>query len=126
MERGRAAIAVAALALGLPALLPGSSLASHVRPRGATPLSVSLVPAYYQCTSPNRTHGAPLAFGSCAPPQTTALTTTIGTPDANGAPAKSIGSFRVDALTGDARITLSVSDVRCTASTNADVCQTAN
>jgi hypothetical protein len=42
---------------------------SYVRPRGATPFRVPLVPAYSQCTNPNRQHGAPLAFGSCNPPQ---------------------------------------------------------
>ena len=46
----------------------------HVRPAGATPLRVSLVPAYNQCTSPNRVHGPPdlpggtNPDGSCAPP----------------------------------------------------------
>ena len=42
----------------------------HVRPKGATPFRVPLVPAYQACTAPNRTHGPPLAFGSCNPPQT--------------------------------------------------------
>ena len=37
------------------------------RPRGATPLRVSLVPAYRACEVANRQHGPPLAFGSCAP-----------------------------------------------------------
>jgi hypothetical protein len=106
--------------------MPGTGLATYARPKGATPLSVSLVPSYYQCTSPNSGHGAPLAFPSCSPPQTTALSTTIGTPDANGAAANSVGSFRLDAITGDARITFSVSDVRCTPVTNAAVCQSAN
>ena len=30
---------------------------------------VSRSPAFAQCTSPNRQHGPPLAFGSCSPPQ---------------------------------------------------------
>jgi hypothetical protein len=98
----------------------------YPRPKGATPLRVSLVPSYYQCTSPNTTHGAPLAFPSCSPPRTTALSTTVGTPDANGASANSVGSFRLDAITGDARMTFSVSDVRCTPVTASDVCQSAN
>ncbi|PWU20204.1 MAG: hypothetical protein C5B48_12800, partial [Candidatus Rokuibacteriota bacterium] len=46
-----------------------SSPQSYPRPKGATPLRVPLVPAAKPCTSPNSTHGAPLAFGSCAPPQ---------------------------------------------------------
>ena len=31
----------------------------YPRPAGATPMRASLVPAYNQCTSPNRTHGPP-------------------------------------------------------------------
>ena len=37
---------------------------SYPRPRGASPLRVSLVPAYQACTAPNRTHGSPLSFPS--------------------------------------------------------------
>jgi hypothetical protein len=40
----------------------------YVRPAGATPLRVPLVPAYQACTAPNTQHGGPLSFGSCAPP----------------------------------------------------------
>jgi Tol biopolymer transport system component len=57
---------------------------SYPRPRGATPLRLSLVPAYRQCTAPNDTHGAPLSDGSCAPPQLTSTQLTVGTPDSNG------------------------------------------
>jgi hypothetical protein len=56
----------------------------YARPKGATPLAASLVPAYNPCTAPNRTHGAPLAFGSCNPPSQASSNLTIGTPDANG------------------------------------------
>ena len=52
----------------------GSPTGSRSRP--ATPARrarrrsrLSLVPAYQHCTAPNRTHGPPLAFGSCDPPQ---------------------------------------------------------
>ena len=41
---------------------------AYARPRGATPTRVSLVTAYNQCTSPDRTHGPPLAFQSCSSP----------------------------------------------------------
>ena len=54
------------------------------RPKGATPLRVSLVPAYEPCTSPNREHGPPLAFPSCGPPVQASDHLTVGTPDANG------------------------------------------
>ncbi len=57
---------------------------SYPRPRGATPLRLSLVPANAPCTVPNTTHGAPLDFGSCAPPQLSSAYLTTGTPDSNG------------------------------------------
>jgi Tol biopolymer transport system component len=57
---------------------------AYPRPRGATPMRLPLVPAGKACTTPNRTHGAPLSFGSCAPPQLTSTELTTGTPDANG------------------------------------------
>ena len=41
---------------------------SYPRPKSATPFKVSLVPAYTQCTAPNRTHGPPLDSESCNPP----------------------------------------------------------
>ena len=41
---------------------------SYPRPKGATPLRASLTTAYNQCTAPDRTHGPPLAFPSCANP----------------------------------------------------------
>ena len=34
----------------------------YVRPAGASPLRISLVPAFSACTAPNREHGPPLAF----------------------------------------------------------------
>ena len=64
---------------------------SYPRPKGATPVSLSLVPASQQCTSPNGTHGPPLAFGSCKPPQRGSSYLTVGTPDANGQAAASTG-----------------------------------
>jgi hypothetical protein len=98
----------------------------YPRPRGATTLSVPLVPAYKSCTAPNRTHGAPLASPSCNPPSQNSLWLTVGTPDANGAGAKSIGSYRFDAIPGDIRFSLSLTDVRCTPAPSATVCNSAN
>ena len=40
----------------------------YPRPKGATPIRASLVPAAKPCTAPNRSHGPPLAFDACAPP----------------------------------------------------------
>src|SRR5690242_20853895 len=84
-----------ALAVGTLGLMAVSQIASgsHVRPKGATPLRASLVPAFKACGTPNRTHGAPLAFPSCNPPVQASSYLTVGTPDANGAPSNSIGSI---------------------------------
>jgi glucose/arabinose dehydrogenase len=84
----------------------------YPRPKGATPLRVPLVPAYQPCTAPNRMHGAPLAYGSCAPPAQSSGTLTVGTPDANGSAASSSGYALFRALTGDVGLELSVTDVR--------------
>ncbi len=93
----------------------------YPRPKGATPLRVPLVPAYAQCTSPNRQHGPPLAFGSCNPPQLTSGQLTIGTPDANGQAANSAGSVRFGVVVGnpstpeneaDVEVVVSITDVR--------------
>jgi uncharacterized repeat protein (TIGR01451 family) len=41
---------------------------TYPRPLSARKVSVSLVPAYEECTAPNRVHGPPLDEPSCAPP----------------------------------------------------------
>jgi hypothetical protein len=84
----------------------------YPRPKGGSPIHAALVPAYQACTSPNRTHGAPLAFGSCAPPVTSSSVLTIGTPDVNGFAANSVNSVTYKVLTGDARVDLSMTDIR--------------
>ena len=61
--------------------------ATHPRPAGATPIRLSLVPAYSHCAAPNRTHGPPLAFPSCDPPAQTSAQATLATPDAYGGAA---------------------------------------
>jgi hypothetical protein len=94
---------------------------AYVHPRGATPFRVPLVPAYNQCTNPNRQHGAPLAFGSCNPPQQASGQLTVGTPDANGQGAGSMGTvlYRVvaddpntPANEADVKVDTSITDVR--------------
>ena len=95
----------------------------YPRPAGASPMRVSLVPAYTQCTAANRTHGPPLAFASCNPPAQASPYLTVGTPDANGAAAASLGHVRVRVAPGtpgpphDTQVFayLELSDVRCTA-----------
>jgi hypothetical protein len=120
-----------ALAVGALGLMAVSQLASasHVRPKGATPLRASLVPSFKACATPNRTHGAPLAFPSCNPPVQTSNFLTVGSPDANGAGANSTGFIllRVDAVPPeDVLITSTITDVRCQAATSATVCNSAN
>jgi len=73
----------------------------YPRPKGATPFSVSLSTAYAQCTSPDRTHGPPLAFSSCSAPQPASQYLTVGTGDSNGMPARNEGYLRLDATLGN-------------------------
>ena len=99
----------------------GADKAGYVRPKGATPTRVSLVPAFNACASPNRTHGPALAFGSCSPPAQSSPNVTVGTPDSNGATANASGFVRLETVLGnpgtpadeaDLRITVSMTDVR--------------
>jgi hypothetical protein len=101
----------------------------YPRPVGATPMRASLVPAYNQCTSPNRVHGPPdfpgnasNPDGSCSPPAQSSGQITVGSPDANGAGANSLGSVRMSVVNGNpattadeanVRYTVSITDVRC-------------
>jgi serine protease AprX len=56
---------------------PKSLPYSH--PVGASPLRVSLVPAFQPCETPgNSVHGAPLDFASCSPPQRTSSAVAAG------------------------------------------------
>ena len=73
----------------------------YPRPAGASPLRASLVPAYNECTAPNRTHGPPLDSGSCNPPGQRSGFLTVGTPDANGRSASMVGSLRLSTVTGN-------------------------
>ena len=73
----------------------------YPRPKGATPTYVPLVPAYPACTAPDRTHGPPLAYASCSGPDQISPRLTLGTPDANGRPAKSTGYVRYGAAAGN-------------------------
>ena len=97
------------------------ALNGYAQPKGASPLRVALVPAYEPCTSPNREHGPPLAFGSCSSPQQSSQNLTVGTPDANSRPAGSVGFLRLATMTGnpvtpgdqaDVAVWLSITDVR--------------
>jgi hypothetical protein len=86
----------------------------YPRPKGASPLRVSLVPAYNPCTSPNRTHGPALEFPSCNPPTRPSAVLTVGTPDANSftAAANSVSSLRWAVVPGDVSTEANEADVR--------------
>ena len=94
----------------------------YARPKAATPIFASLVPAYRGCTNFNRVHAPPLSHPSCSPPDPTSGTLTVGTPDANANPANFTGSARYRVITGDpatpldeadVAIDVSLVDVRC-------------
>jgi len=74
--------------------------AGYPRPKGATPMYLSLVPAAKPCTAPNRTHGPPLVFGSCNPVAPESLNLTVGVGDGNVALSKSVGFVRMRVLAG--------------------------
>ncbi len=123
-----------ALALGALGVMLMASVANatHPRPKGASPLQASLVPAYNQCSAANRTHGPPLAFPSCNPPVQSSNAITVGSPDANGAPANAVASIRLVVVIGvpgppedsDVKIIANSTDIRCKAGTAA--CGSAN
>jgi hypothetical protein len=121
-----------ALAVGALGLMAVSQVASgsHVRPKGASPLRASLVPAYKQCIPPgNRQHGAPLVFASCTPPVQESNFLTIGSPDANGAGANSNAYIllRVKATSPEDVLIDSVgTDVRCKPAAPGAFCTNAN
>ncbi len=84
---------------------------AYPRPKGASPMQVSLVPAYNPCTAPNSTHGAPLSFSSCTPPQPASAHLTTGTPDANGRPVRMSAALTFKVVSGDVQIQAHLNDV---------------
>ena len=74
------------------------------------------MPAYKACTAPDRTHGAPFAYGSCSAPVQRSDYLTFGSPDANGKAANSIGSVRLDVQLGNPVTPVDEADVLVTAS----------
>jgi hypothetical protein len=108
----------------------GQHTHSYPRPRGATPMAASLVPAYKRCTSPTATHGAPLAYPSC-PVAVASSYLTMGTPDSNGATANAMGSLKMTVTrptsgSGDIAVSSQMTDVRCVPATAPGVCNSAN
>jgi WD40-like Beta Propeller Repeat len=90
---------------------------AQVRPKAATPMYLPLVPAFVQCTNPNATHetfgNPPQTPGSCVPPRVWTSDLTIGEPQVNGKPTNFVGSIKITALSGNAQIAVSLTDVRC-------------
>jgi hypothetical protein len=126
------------LALSLSALMgmvaASSASATHVRPQAGVNFRVPLVIAYNQCVagSPeaNRTHGPSLTAPSCNPPVQSSQWLTVGTTDANGYAAQSVGFVKITVCpTGttasgvcstpagmtapDVRMEANITDVRC-------------
>jgi TolB protein len=85
--------------------------AGYPRPKGAAYAYFALVPAFRPCTAPDRTHGAPLSFPSCASPAQASTELTVGTPDANGRAAKSTGSALFATQPGNAGTSADEADV---------------
>jgi hypothetical protein len=90
----------------------------YARPKAATPFLAALVPAYQPCSDPDRVHGGSLSFGSCSVPSQSSGHLEVGTPDANGAGARSTGMLRlatrnVGTPAVDVSVDLSITDVRC-------------
>jgi hypothetical protein len=77
-----------------------ADVAGYARPKAASPTSVPLVPAFQECTAPNRMHGPPLASPSCNPPVQASGSLTVGAPDVNGEVANSIGSAKYKVVVG--------------------------
>ena len=93
----------------------------YPRPKGASPLRASLVPAYTACTTSNRVHGPALAQPSCNPPVQTSDHLTVGTFDANARASNSSGFVRLATRAGtssnpaddaDVVMRMNVTDVR--------------
>lgn len=100
----------------------------YPRPKGASPISLSLVTGFKPCAVGNRTHGAPLAYPSCAPPARGSDTLGIGpNPQFLGR----LGMWTIAGLPGppddsDVGISLSLTDVRCLGAAFSQACGAPN
>jgi hypothetical protein len=86
------------------------------RPKSATPVNVSLVPAFQPCAVFNRTHAAPLGFDSCAPPLQSSASATLGTPEGTGTPVLSTGRVVFTTMLGNPSTPADEADVMLSAS----------
>jgi len=90
---------------------------NYPRPKGATPLSVPLVIAYRDCTSPNSVHGPPPLStnptdASCAPPVQESGWLTVGTGDSNARASNGTGKVRFESIVGDPSTSADEADLR--------------
>jgi hypothetical protein len=127
-----AATAIAALTI-FAATAPSAQGAGYVRPRGATPIALPMVPIFERCDwegggrRSDTTHGGGLkdeagnALRACKDPEQVSGTLTIGTPDANGKAVNSIGKLTFKVVAGnpstpadeaDVKIDFNMTDVR--------------
>jgi hypothetical protein len=81
----------------------------YARPKAATPMPLSLVPAYEPCTSSNASHAGPLSAPSCNPAVQSSDYLTVGTPESNGLPVRAAGSVHLKVL-GESPIDLNNGD----------------
>jgi hypothetical protein len=127
--RGRVLMAGLTMVLGTLVVAQGA-MASHPRPKGATPSVIPYVPTFKACPNatvvfPNRTHGPALTAPSCNPPVPESTFLTTFTPTSEGGPGGASNmeaSVRLDVVAGtagdgidqaDFTINGSVTDVRC-------------
>ena len=87
---------------------------TYVRPKFAGQIRTPLVPAFRACEAAEATHvhGPPLAHPSCGPSTQVSSALTVGTPDANGNAANSVGQVRIRQAGDDITLDVSLSDVR--------------
>ena len=69
--------------------------------RERPPARFSLVVAYPPCDTPDRMHGPPLEYASCARPRAESRRLTTGTPDGGGQGANFVGQVRLAVRPGD-------------------------
>ena len=93
----------------------GVGQATHIRPKGASPIREALIPAHSQCTAPNRAHSPPLALPSCNPPVNVSPNLTIGTFDNNMLPSNMVSHVLLVIQTSppDMLLTASINDQYC-------------
>ena len=107
-----------------PAWQPVPFSGGYARPKGAGPLSISLVPSFRQCKYPTHIHGGGWNKPSCknsVNPKLQSRYLTMGTPDTNSRAANFLGSVRVTPVLGnpstpadeaDISVRISMTDVR--------------